>query len=172
MNEITEQLALAGDALQRAWQKDHAQRVRSAPRRKRVAVGTAIAALVIGVGAAIADTLLKSPVEEATGMIEGYGLFAGSDPTCVSQTAMSFHCDLAKSPIGEAFYNADGSQALDVFLGMKAETVDRTKHVDGACVSVTRDGRSWDCYLGEAAVNRGLLRRSYLGTYLPRPPTA
>jgi hypothetical protein len=90
--------------------------------------------------------------------------------TAVSRT--SFHCTLATAPTGEAFYNQDGSRAHDVFLGMTAETVDEHKRVDGACVSISADGRSWNCYLGDAAVTRGLLSRDYLGTYLPEPPTA
>jgi hypothetical protein len=54
---------------------------------------------------------------------------------------------------------------------VKAETVDHDKRVDGGCVSTSADGRDWHCYLGEQAVIRGIIARSFLGTYLPEPPT-
>lgn len=73
-------------------------------------------------------------------MVEGYRLFAGSQPHCVSTSTTSFRCTLAVPPTGETFFNADGSQASNVFLGMKVETVDATKHVDGGCVGASADG--------------------------------
>jgi hypothetical protein len=105
-------------------------------------------------------------------MVDGYRLFAGSQPTCVSTSTTSFHCTLTTPPTGETFSNADGTPLTNVFLGMKAETVDASKHVDGGCVGVTADGLAWDCYLGQAAVDHGIIGQSFLGTYLPEPPTA
>jgi hypothetical protein len=175
MNEVAEQLELVGDALQRAWRHDHVtHRQQPITRfgRRRVAIAATLAVLALGGGVALAANFLKTPAAEETGMTEGYRLFVGSHPNCTSVSATSFHCTLATPPSGETFYNQDGSQALDVFLGMKAETVDADRHVDGACVSVSTDGRSWDCFLGDAAVSQGLIDRGYLGTYLPTPPTA
>jgi hypothetical protein len=174
MNDIAEQLDLAGDALAKAWHQDHLRlhHRSAAPNRRRLVIGIVFAALVVGGGAALASTLLKSAADEETGMTEGYRLFEGSRPHCVSLSRVSFHCTLATAPTGETFYNQDGSRALDVFLGMTAETVDENKRVDGACVAVSGDGRSWSCFLGDAAVTRGLLSRELLGAYRPEPATA
>lgn len=174
MTEITDPLELVGDALQRAWRRDHLNRQQrsTASRRRPFVVASVFSALVLGGGAAIASSLLKSPADEQTSMIEGYRLFEGSQPTCESLSPSSFHCTLKTPPTGETFYYQDGTQALDLFLGIKAETVDKNRRVDGGCVSVSADGRSWDCYLGEAAVAHGIISRTFLGTYLPEPPTA
>jgi hypothetical protein len=128
-----------------------------------------VAALALGTGAALASHLLKSPAEEQLGMIEANTLFAGSNPTCVSASASAFHCTLARTPTGETFYAQDGTQLLDVFLGMKMPTVDTTRHVDGGCVARSADGRSWDCYLGHAAVTHGVIGATLLGDYAPIP---
>jgi hypothetical protein len=101
----------------------------------------------------------------------GWWLFHGSNPRCEARSATSFHCTLDEPPTGMTFYDEDGRELLDVFLGMKATTVDSDLRIDGACVSVRADGRAWDCYLGREAVERGLLHEHLLGQYQPEPPT-
>jgi hypothetical protein len=166
----TEQLALAGDALQRAWRRDHANRRRHtrAPRRRTLGL-ILVAALALGSSVALASRLLKSPADEQLGMIEANTLFAGSNPTCVSVSASTFHCTLERTPTGETFYAQDGTQLFDVFLGTKMPTLDATRHVDGGCVSRSADGRSWDCYLGQTAVANGVIGAGLLGDYAPTP---
>lgn len=168
MTDVTERLDLAGDALHAAWRLDRS--------RRRVARGAAATiactVLVLGAGAAIAGSLFKSAADEETGLVEGYRLFAGSSPRCASTSSTSFRCVLARTPTGETFYGPGGKQLFRGFLGLKAETVDTTRHVDGGCVSVRDDGRTWDCYLGQSAVDHGVVRARLLGTYLPEAPTA
>ena len=171
MSDTTTELTLLGNALEHAWRLDHRRAKKGRSRRSRLLIVVALLALVLGGGAALATTLLKTASEEETGMVGGYQLFAGSQPRCQARTATSFHCVLAKSPTGMTFYDADGRQIFDVFLGVKAETVDSHRRVDGACVSVTADGRAWNCYLGQEAVERGVLNPGRLGTYLAEPPT-
>ena len=113
----------------------------------------------------------KSTGEAEQGLLGGSWLFHGSNPRCEALSAASFHCTLDEPPAGMTFYDEEGRQVFDVFLGLKRVTVDAEKRVDGACVSLTADGRSWDCYLGEEAVARGLLRTELLGRYWPGPPT-
>lgn len=173
MNDVSNDLQLVGDALERAWRRDHVERARRTrvPGRRRLALVAALGAVTLGGGAAIAGDLLKSPAQEEAGLVGGYQLFEGSRPTCVRRSASSFHCALQMPPTGMTFYNEDGTRALDRFLGVTAETVDASRRVDGACVAVSADGRSWDCYLGEAAVSRGLISRSLLGVYVAGPVT-
>jgi hypothetical protein len=121
-------------------------------------------------GAAVAAVVLKSTADEERGLLAGSWLFHGSEPQCESRSATSFRCTLAEPPAGTTLYDEDGRRLRDVFLGLKRVTVDSELRVDGACISVRADGRSWDCFLGEAAVARGLIREELLGRYWPEPP--
>jgi hypothetical protein len=155
-------IARTGDALQRAWRAD----LRPRRRRPRVAV-VAVAVLVVGAGVAAGASLLKSPAEEQASILAGTTLFHGSDPTCVRQSDVEYRCTLPSTPLGETFYDETGRQVVNVFLGMKVDTVDASHHVDGGCVSLSADGTVWDCYLGQAAVDHGLTRDLY--GYSPEP---
>ena len=141
-------------------------------RPRRLLLVLALFAAIVCGGAAIAADVLKSAEDEQQGMIEGYQLFDGSRPTCESLTSTSFRCTLAKPPTGMTFYDEHGQKLLDRFLGIKAETVDSTQHVDGACVSIRADGRAWNCFLGEEAVKHGLISAEMLGVYRPEAATA
>jgi hypothetical protein len=48
-------------------------------------------------------------------------------------------------------------------------TVDASKHVNGGCRSLARDGREWECYLGQKAVDERIIGPSLLGAYAPSP---
>jgi hypothetical protein len=128
----------------------------------------AILAITGGVAFA-ASTLLKSPQDEQTGIVEASTLFRGSSPVCVSVSADAFHCTLERPPTGETFYSQDGKQLLNVFLGVKQTTVDSTHHIDGGCVSDNADGLSWQCYLGPAAVSHDIISEEVLGKLSPGP---
>jgi hypothetical protein len=166
MPDPTDRLALAGDALVSAWRSDLESRaLQKRPRRPRTFVLVVAGILAVSGGVALAtSTLLKSPKDEQTGMVEASTLFRGSDPVCVSVAADAFHCTLDRPPTGETFFDQDGTQRLDVFLGMKQATVDSTNHIDGGCVSDSADGLSWQCYLGPAAVSHDIISESFLGT--------
>jgi hypothetical protein len=174
MIELTEQLDHVGDVLQTAWRRDHARSGRFVRLRRprRLLLVLALFAAIVGGGAAVAADVLKSTEDEQQGMIEGYQLFDGSRPSCESLTSTSFRCTLEQPPIGMTFYDEHGHQLLDRFLGLKAETVDSTRHVDGACVSIRPDGRAWNCFVGDDAVKHGVLRAERLGIYQPETPTA
>ena len=115
--------------------------------------------------------MLKSPADQERGIIGGDRLFHGGDPTCEQLSPTSFRCTLERPPTGITFYDERGNQIDDVFLGVKRLSVDSTLHVDGACVSTRVDGRAWDCYLGQEAVERGVLEPGMLGRYWPEPAT-
>jgi hypothetical protein len=174
MTEMTEQLDHVGDVLHRAWRRDHARsgRLVRFRRPRRFLLVLTLFAAIVGGGAAIAAGVLKSTGDEQQGMIEGYQLFDGSRPTCEPLTPTSFRCTLEEPPTGMTFYDQNGHRLLDRFLGLTAETVDATNHVDGACVSIRTDGRAWNCFLGDEAVKRGLIRAEMLGVYRPEPSTA
>lgn len=162
MTDLDMTLTQTGDALQRAWHAD----LRAPRRRLRRLVPVAAAVLAVGVGAAAAASVLKSPAQESASMIAGVTLFRGSDPTCVSMSRTSYRCTLATTPTGETFGSTDGTS---VFLGMKMETVSADHHVDGGCVSVSTDGTVWDCYVGQEAVDHDIIGQAMLGQYQDGP---
>lgn len=185
MTEVAEQLDRVGDALQRAWRQDHLrhQRHRLSRGPRRLAVVLALVAVLVGGGAAIAaGVLLKTAADEEQGMIRGHQLFAGSAPSCKPLSATSFRCTLDRPPTGMTFYAEDpkGSTVydgkrytpvFDKFLGIKRATVDSTRHVDGGCISISANGRTWNCFLGQSAVDHEIIGPALIGTYTPEPPT-
>ena len=40
---------------------------------------------------------------------------------------------------------------------------DSTNHVNGGCRSLDRAGMTWQCYIGEAAVEEGIISQQFLG---------
>lgn len=166
-----QELDLLGDALQRAWKDDYRRRAPRTWTRRRLTIVLVMAIVLIGTGAAIASSVLKSAADEEQGLLEGYALFNGTQPSCQQLTPTSFTCVLDKAPTGITFYDADGRRLLNAYLGVKAETVDSHKRVDGGCVATAADGRAWRCYLGQEAVDHGIISADFLGAYLPTPPS-
>ena len=74
---------------------------------------------------------------------------------------VEYHCVLAKAPP-----RARRSRDLK---GTVEPTVDATKHVNGGCRSLTSDGREWQCYIGQAAVDQKIVGQGFLGEYAPSP---
>jgi hypothetical protein len=184
MTDVSVELDQIGDALQRAWREDHLRRAGRARLRppRRIMLALAVLAVAIGGGAAIAAGVLKSTSDEEQGILGGHRLFAGSEPECRALSATAFRCTLDRPPTGMSFYRQDPngatvyrgkrySPASDMFLGVKVPTVDSTSHVDGGCVSISADGRIWNCFLGQSAVDHGVIGAGYLGDYSPEPPT-
>jgi hypothetical protein len=160
MSEITQELNVVGDALERAWRQDVG--TRRLPRR-RIMIGVLAAVMLLGVGAAIGNGVLKSDADEEAGLVAGHSVFDGTSPTCVRRSTTAFRCTLDRAPTGLTF------DVPNAYLGVKVQTVDANSRVDGGCVAVSADGRAWDCYLGEAAVARGIIGPDFLGEYQPGP---
>ncbi len=53
--------------------------------------------------------------------------------------------------------------------GTVEPTVDATKHVNGGCRAQNASGTEWECYIGQAAVQQGIIGQSFLGQYAPAP---
>ena len=98
--------------------------------------------------------------EVATTLEPGAAIFAGTHPSCtVVRANIEYHCTLDKPPLPE----------VQDFKGTVEPTVDATKHVNGGCRSLTSDGLSWECYLGEEAVTQQIVSEGFLGEYAPSP---
>lgn len=181
MSDPSQHLEQVGDALQRAWRNDlQRPRMRSQLKgHRRLVLALVLGTAVLGGGAAIAAGVLKTTEDEERGILDGHTLFEGSRPDCTALTSTSFRCTLDTPPTGMAFYENPPGQTrydeetsmrvYDKFLGMKIATVDATSHVDGGCIAISADGRTWDCYLGQEAVNREIIDLGFLGVYQPEP---
>ena len=164
MSELDPQLRALGDRLEQAAAADLTTASRAAatpPRRISRRLALAIATLVIAVpGAAIAADRLIGSNEVAASMPAGTLALAGTEPTCtVVQKDVEFHCVLAKAPAPE----------VSDWKGTVEPTVDASKHVNGGCRGLTSDGREWECYTGQTAVDQQIIGQGFLGEFAPSP---
>lgn len=172
MTEISEQLLRVGDELQRAWHADHRRRPSTSHgHRRRLALVVALVVAALGGGVAVAAAVLKSAAEEQQGISNGHLLFTGAQPQCEALDASSFRCTVERPPTGMTFHDEEGRLLLDRYLGVKVQTVDSTRRIDGGCISIAADGRTWNCYLGERAAAQGIISADLLGHYQPEPAT-
>ena len=164
MTELDPQLHALGDRLERAATADLATASRTVTRRpRRISrrVVIAIATLAIAIpGVAIAADQLISTDEVAQSMPAGTLALAGTEPTCtVVVKDVEFHCLLAKAPAPE----------VSDWKGTVEPSVDATSHVNGGCRSLTSDGREWQCYIGQTAVDQQIIGQQLLGEYSSGP---
>ena len=160
MTDLSSTLHRLGDALEEAAEADLAAPVARRRRlsRRIVVVAAALAILVPGV--AIAASQLIGTEEVAQSLPAGTLSLAGTEPTCtVVEQDVEYHCVLARAPAPE----------VSDWKGTVEPTVDATKHVNGGCRSLTSDGREWQCYIGEAAVEQQIIGPEFLGEYAPTP---
>jgi hypothetical protein len=160
MTQLPPDLARLGDALERAATADlHATaRPRRRVSRRLVIAVAAIAILVPGV--AIAANQLTSTSDVAQSMPAGTLALEGTEPVCTVVTQdVEFHCVLAKAPAPE----------VSDWKGTVEPTVDKNKHVNGGCRSLASDGKEWECYLGQKAVDEAIIGQNFLGDFAPSP---
>jgi hypothetical protein len=72
---------------------------------------------------------------------------------------VEYHCVLAQAPAPE----------VSDWNGPVEPTVDKTKHVNGGCRSLNSAGTTWECYLGQAAVDQQIIGAGFLGEFAPSP---
>jgi hypothetical protein len=156
MTNVSPELERLGDELERAVAADIA-RPRRWP-RKLLLVAAALAIAVPGIAFA-ADALI-SEEEVAASLPAGTKMLQGTEPSCtVVVQDVEYLCVLRNPPQPEI---AD-------MKGTVEPTVDATKHVNGGCRSLESDGRTWRCYIGQAAVEQKIIGPGFLGEYAPAP---
>jgi hypothetical protein len=142
---------------------DASRSTRSIGRRRILVLAIAAAVMLGGVGGGLAASgfFTTTPAQEEQGLPDGSTTFIGTHPTCTQTSEQQFRCLLQSAPSVEYI---DGS-----YLGAKMPSVDASKYIDGGCIATAADGLAWDCYLGQAAVDQGILDASLLGQYQPTP---
>ncbi len=191
MTDLSARLAELGGALERAAEADlaSARRPRRGSRRMSLAAALAVVALP---AAAFATHALITTEEVARSLPAGTLALAGTNPTCeVVREGVEYLCTLERAPEPERGTQAhvvtkierDGKRYVKItppgdrgaeqdvtnWKGAVEATVDATKHVNGGCRSLASDGRTWRCYIGEAAVEQRIIGRRFLGEYAPSP---
>lgn len=151
MTQLTDQSGLEhlGDALSRATERD----LRRASRRPIRRIAVVVAALaIVGTGTAAAAGLF-TPKQVAAGMPAGAVIFDQTNPTCVRATdGAAFRCTLSSAPAPE----------VSDFTGTKEVLVVDGK-VAGGCIGLDAAGMAWDCYIGQDAVDLGIVTQDFLG---------
>ena len=121
--------------------------------RPLVAVGLLAGAIAVGGGVAAAAGVFSHETVER-GMPGGSVIFTGTDPSCTTTDGIEFDCVLAHAPTAEV---------LDDYVGTTETIVDDGSIVNGACVGEDADGLHWTCYIGQRAVDEGLVGQDFLG---------
>jgi hypothetical protein len=152
-------LTTLGDTLEDAVARDLAGRRRARTTRRLLLVAAALAVAVPGL--ALAASALISNEEVAASLPAGTKMLQGTEPQCtVVEQDVEYRCVLTK-PI-------ENPEVADL-KGTVEPTVDATKHVNGGCRSLDSDGRTWQCYIGQAAVDQKIIGAGFLGEYAPSP---
>ena len=87
-------------------------------------------------------------------MPAGALVLAGTEPSCTTVVQdVEYRCVLAHAP---------GTELSD-YLGTVYQTVDATQHVNGGCRSLNHTGTTWECYIGQAAVDQKIISQGFLG---------
>ena len=164
MTQLDPQLDALGDRLEQAAAADLAAGAQAAaPRSRRISHRLLLVAAVLAIaipGVAIAADQLTGTDEVAQSMPAGTLALAGTEPSCtVVEQGVEFHCVLAKAPAPE----------VSDWKGTVEPSVDASKHVNGGCRSLRSDGREWQCYIGQAAVDQKIIGPALLGEYAPAP---
>jgi hypothetical protein len=160
MTQLSPKLDRLGDVLERAAAVDLAPSRWRRP-RGRVLLLAATLAIVIPGGAAIASALLSTH-DVSQSVVAGGLIFQGTHPACtVVVEGVEYLCTIDKP----AF------PMVDDFTNVAYQTVDSTQHVNGGCRSLAADGRTWRCWIGQAAVDHKIISQDFLGQLQTGPAT-
>jgi hypothetical protein len=129
----------------------------------RVTKGLVVLAALVALAApaAVVATSLLTPHDVAVGMPGGSAIFQGTNPSCVVVTdGVAYRCTLAYAPTVET---------VPSYLGSKQILQGTDSTIVGGCIGTSSNGLHWDCYIGEAAVQHGILVKSMLGQPMQGP---
>ncbi len=158
--DLPPRLGEIGDELERATRADLRHAWRRRRRIRRRVAGGAAALVILVPGAALATSLLSTDDVERS-MPAGTRFLVGTTPHCeVVKDGVEYHCTVAGR-----FNNPEISD----MKGTVEPTVDAKKRVNGGCRSLRSDGREWQCYIGQAAVDQKIVGATFLGEYAPSP---
>jgi hypothetical protein len=93
------------------------------------------------------------------GMPAGAAIFDQTNPSCLpNPDGTSFRCTLSRPPAGEQT-NFTGVKEVLAIDGVAA----------GGCIGLDATGMTWDCFIGQAAVDREIISQGFLGQPVSGP---
>jgi hypothetical protein len=102
---------------------------------------------------AITSIACSGATQVEQGMPAGAAMFEQTDPTCLQNPdGTSFRCTLSRPPAGDA----------GTYLGYK-EVLAIDGVAAGGCLGLDATGMTWECYIGQAAVDREIISQDFLG---------
>jgi hypothetical protein len=197
MTDLSRDLTELGEALYDATRADLERSGSPARKRRRMLLGLGVAAVAIPATAFAASGLLSSE-EVAQSLPAGTLALVGTSPTCepvIDQ--VEYRCVLERPPgpdrepagpgtptvgfdvrrqgdqlrfrVGPSERSVEPAQFEESWLGAAEPTVDATNHVNGGCRGLDAAGMTWQCYIGEAAVEEEIISRQFLGERVRGP---
>jgi hypothetical protein len=156
-----DRLTTIGDTLQDAVAGAIARGARTRrSTRRRVVIVAVCAAAALPAAVMAADVLLPGRTV-ATYLPRGAAIWIDTDPTCTAvRDGLEYRCVLARAP-----FHATTSP----YRGAIENTVGDDQRINGACIGTSDDGLRWECYLGDAAVDAGIMERDVLGAAQTEP---
>jgi type 1 fimbria pilin len=128
---------------------------------RKLVIALAVVVVAVSATAFAASQLSGSAVAQS--MPAGTLALAGTEPSCtVVSEGIEYHCTLNSAPVSD----------ISDWTGVVGPTVDTSKHLNGGCRSRVSDGREWECFLGQTAVDKGVISPGLLGDYAANPFTA
>jgi hypothetical protein len=112
--------------------------------------------------ALLAATLLGAcgpAAQVERGMPAGAAIFDQTDPSCLpNPDGTGFRCTLSRPPAGEQT-NFTGAKEVLAIDGVAA----------GGCIGLDAAGMTWDCFIGQPAVDREIISQDFLGQPVAGP---
>jgi hypothetical protein len=192
MDDVSRRLAELGDALYEATQADLATSRAPSRKRRRWPMALVAGAVIIPASAIAASGLLSSE-DVARSLPAGTLALVGTTPKCeVVVDQVEYHCvlDEPPAPAGASSAPSDANrpalrsadrpyvsgprhsmrrEMADDWFRAAEPSVDSTNHVNGGCRALDATGMTWQCYIGEAAVEEGIISRQFLGERVRGP---
>jgi hypothetical protein len=149
--------------------------------RRRVAIASGLVGLVLaGTGVAAAVGGLSTD-EIERGMPGGTWIFSRTNPTCTTTDDVVYDCTLTNPPRPERTdityrridRQSDGSWLISPeasprvipgeYRGRRELITDDESRIAGGCIGQDDAGMRWTCFVGERAVDEGILSADLLG---------
>jgi hypothetical protein len=126
-------------------------------------VGAAVGIVgVVGLsGAVAAATGVFTHDHVERGMPNGATMFQGTTPHCTEvEAGVVFDCEVPGGPDKSV-------ERLDDYLGTIEPLSSDDLVISGGCRSQDHEGIRWTCYVGQRAVDEGLIGQDFLGYHQP-----
>jgi hypothetical protein len=185
-------LTALGDELEAAVTRDRTVRHKR-PSRRAIAGAIGAVAVIGASAAAAAATGVFDSDEVERGMPNGATIFQGTVPECTEiEDGVVFRCHVPGGPQliestasyqevqcpegadskASACYAIGGpkrAEPTSSYVGVIQVLSSDELIVSGGCVGQDRAGTEWICYVGQRAVDEGLIGQDFLGTQQPAP---